>query len=95
MLGRREPMFSVGKGYLIAGGVAAYLFSVLLAYWLGQTIGDTTGSARCQVAQATAQVKNVEKVHKTYDKIDHRTPFAGDKSARIKWLFENAAGNGH
>ncbi len=76
--------------YWIVGALVTVLVGGLSLYALGFHNGDTTGAARCANAHLEAQVKTTEKVHKGYDKIDRKTPFAGNKSARVKWLLDNA-----
>lgn len=87
-------LFGVNKWYLVAAGVVAVAVGLLTAFWAGYREGDVTGTARCQVAHATEQLKVTEDARKSYDKIDRKTPINADKSARIEWLFDNATSNG-
>ena len=76
--------------YWIVGALVSLAVGALGLYSLGFHNGDSTGEARCTNAHLEAQIKTNDKVHKGYDKIDRKTPFAGNKSARIKWLLDNA-----
>lgn len=51
--------------------------------------GKTTGKTACEAIQAKAQVKHIDKVKASDDKIDQSIPNAGDNNAVDQFLLSH------